>query len=91
VGCCSIITRIADPLNLLDGASLAFIEEHRPIIGYDHFSQAHMLKRENDVLYMVYDNNAWLWLPNLELSLYSMRTYLIDFQAPPVSEKPRRE
>jgi hypothetical protein len=87
VGCCSIITRIADQLNLLDGASLALIEEHRPIIGYDHFSQARMLKRENDVLYKVYDNNARLRLSNPELSLYSVRTYLIDFQAPPVSER----
>jgi hypothetical protein len=46
-----------------------------------------MLKRENDVLYMVYDNNARLRLPNLELSLYSVRMYLIDFHAPPVSER----
>jgi hypothetical protein len=53
VGCCSIVTRIVDQLNLLDGTYLTFIEEHRPIIGYDHFSQARMLKRENDVPYMV--------------------------------------
>jgi hypothetical protein len=46
-----------------------------------------MLKMEIYVLYMVYDNNARLRLPNLELSLYSVRTYLIDFQAPPVSER----
>jgi hypothetical protein len=46
-----------------------------------------MLKRENDVLYMVYDNNARLRLPNPELSLYSVRTYLIDFQAPLVSKR----
>jgi hypothetical protein len=82
IGCTSLVTRIAFGLNLLENASL--INEFRPYIGYEHFRHAHLLKREGDGLYMLYPRGR-IWLPNPELSLYSMRTLLIDFQVSPVN------
>jgi hypothetical protein len=78
VGCTSLVTRITFGLNLLENASLEYINEFRSYIGYEHFSQAHLLKREGDGLHMLYPRGR-IWLPNPELSLYSVRTLLIDF------------
>jgi hypothetical protein len=54
VAICSLVTRIASNLNMLQGASLNFIEEHHDTFGYDHLVHAHLLKRVNDELYMMY-------------------------------------
>jgi hypothetical protein len=78
VGCTSLVTRIAFCLNLLENASLEYINEFRPYIGYGHFRHAHLLKRERDGLYMLYPRGR-IRLPNPKLSLYSVRTLLIDF------------
>jgi hypothetical protein len=51
---CSLVTRIASNLDMLQGASLEFIEEHRDTFGFDHLFHAHLLKRVNDELYMMY-------------------------------------
>jgi hypothetical protein len=84
VGCTSLVTRITFGLNLLENASLEYINEFRSYIGYEHFSHAHLLKREGDGLYMLYPRGR-IWLPNPELSPYSVRTLLIDFQVSPVN------
>jgi hypothetical protein len=78
VGCTSLVTCITFGLNLLENASLEYINEFRSYIGYEHFSHAHLLKREGDGLYMLYPRGK-IWLPHPELSLYSVRTLLIDF------------
>jgi len=53
----SWITCIAARLKLLDNATLAYIPESRRIIGYDFFLRAHMLKKRNDKIIMVYKNH----------------------------------
>jgi hypothetical protein len=54
IAICSLVTRIASNLNMLQGASLNFIEEHCDTFGYDHLVHAHLLKRVNDELYDVW-------------------------------------
>jgi hypothetical protein len=73
----SLVTRIATKLNMLQGASLNFIEDHRDTFGYEHFYHAHLLKRMNNELFMTYGETK-LWLPNLELALYSVRTFHVE-------------
>jgi hypothetical protein len=77
IGCTSLITRLAVSLNLLENASLDFIKEARPCFGYESFRHGRMLKRESDRLYMLYDHGK-IWLPNPELSIYSMQILLVD-------------
>jgi hypothetical protein len=86
VAICSLVTCIASNLNMLQGASLNFIEEHRDTFGYDHLVHAHLLNRVNDERYMMY-GEIQLWLPNLELALYSVRTFHVDLQAQPVNAR----
>jgi hypothetical protein len=45
VAICSIVTRLAINLKLIDGASLDFIDTHRKIYGYEHFNHAHIIKK----------------------------------------------
>jgi hypothetical protein len=71
VAICSLVTRIAAKLNMLQGASLNFIEDHRDTFGYEHFYHAHLLKRINNELFMTYGETK-LRLPNPELALYSV-------------------
>jgi hypothetical protein len=90
VAICSLVTHIASNLDMLQGASLEFIEEHRDTFGYDHLFHAHLLKRVNDELYMMY-GEIQLRLPNSELALYSVRTFHVDLQAQPVNaQAPQR-
>jgi hypothetical protein len=89
VAICSLVTRIASNLDMLQGA-LEFIEEHRDTFGYDHLFHAHLLKRVNNELFMTYGKTK-LWLPNPELALYSVRTFHVDLQAQPVNaQAPQR-
>lgn len=74
---------------MLQGASLEFIEEHRDTFGYDHLFHAHLLKRVNNELYMMY-GEIQLRLPNPELALYSVRTFHVDLQAQPVNARASR-
>jgi hypothetical protein len=71
---------------MLQGASLEFIEEHCDTFGYDHLFHAHLLKRVNNELYMMY-GEIQLWLPNPELAPYSVRTFHVDLQAQPVNAR----
>lgn len=64
VSCSSLITRLASSLNLLENSSLKFIDELRIYHGYDIFRQAQMLKKEGNVMYMLYDNKGKIRLPN---------------------------
>jgi hypothetical protein len=90
IAVCSLVTRIASKLDMLQGASLEFIEEHHGTFGYDHLFHAHHLKRVNDELYMMY-GEIQLRLPNLELALYYIRTFHVDLQAQLVNARaPRR-
>jgi hypothetical protein len=78
VAICSIVTRLAIKLKLLKGASLAFIDTHRQTYRYEHFNHAHLLKKIKGDPYMTY-GDAKLWLPNLEMALYSVQTLHIEF------------
>jgi hypothetical protein len=80
IAICSLITRIATKLNILQGPSLNFIEDHRDTFGYEHFYHAHLLKRINNELFMTYGETK-LWLPNPELTLYSVQTFHVELQA----------
>ena len=70
VDCTSLITRLASNLNLLENSSLEFIDELRICHGYDTFRQAWMLKKEGNIMYMLYDNKGKIRLPNPNLGLY---------------------
>jgi hypothetical protein len=86
VAICSLVTRIAANSNMLQGVSLNFIEDHHDTFGYEHFYHAHLLKRINNELFMTYGETK-LWLPNLELALYSIRTFHVELQAQPVNTR----
>jgi len=90
VGCTSLITRLAVSLKLLENSSLEFIEEPRFYHGYDTFRYARMLKREAGIMYMLYDNNTKVRLPNPDLGIYSVRNYLIETAAPVNRRAPQR-
>lgn len=87
VGCTSLVTRLATNLNLLENSSLEFIDESRTYHGYDTFRQARMLKREIGIMYMLYDNDVKVRLPNPSLGLYAVQNYLIDVAAEPVNQR----
>jgi hypothetical protein len=78
VAICSIVTRLAFKLKLLEGASLDFIDTQRQIYGYEHFNHVHHVKKVKGDLYMTY-GDAKLRLPNLEMALYSIQTLHIEF------------
>lgn len=86
VGCTSLVTRLATNLNLLENSSLNFLDELRIYYGYDSFRHARMLKRENNIMYMLYDSGK-VRLPNPGLGLYVVQNYLIDIAAEPVSQR----
>jgi hypothetical protein len=86
IAVCSLVTRIASNLDMLQGASLEFIEEHHDTFGYDHLFYAHLLKRINNELFMTYGETK-LRLPNPELALYSVRTFHVELQAQPVNAR----
>ena len=46
VGCTSLVTHIAKNLDLLEEASVTYIDVPRWLIDYDYFNHAHMLKKE---------------------------------------------
>ena len=46
--------------------------------GYDTFRQAQMLKKEENVMYMLYNNKGKILLPNPNLGLYVVQNYLIE-------------
>jgi hypothetical protein len=79
VGICSLVTHIASNLDMLQGASLEFIEEHHDTFGYDHLFHAHLLKRINNELFMTYGETK-IRLPNPELALYSIRTSMLIYR-----------
>jgi len=87
VGCTSLITRLASSLSLLENSSLEFIDELRIYHGYDTFRQARMLKKEGNVMYMLYDNKGKIRLPNPNLGLYVVQNYLIEIAVAPVNQR----
>jgi hypothetical protein len=86
IAICSLVTRIAAKLNMLQGASLNFIEDHHDTFGYEHFYHAHLLKRINNEHFMTYGETK-LQLPNPELALYSVRTFHVELQAQPMNTR----
>ena len=86
VAICSIVTRLAIKLRLLEGASLDFIDTHRQIYGYEHFNHAHLVKKIKGDLYMTFGDTK-LRLPNPEMALYSVQTLHIEFQPRPVNRR----
>jgi len=78
VAICSIITRLAIELKLLEGDSLDFIDAHRQIYGYEHFNHVHLVNTIKGDLHMTY-GDAKLRLPNSEMALYSIQTIHIKF------------
>ena len=48
VGCTSLVTHIAKNLDLLEDASVTYINILHWLIDYDYFNHAHMLKKGQD-------------------------------------------
>ena len=69
----SWITRLDASLELLSKVILTFILDDRRIIGYDFFFRAHMLKRRNNKIIIIYKKyrNEYV-LPDWELGIYSV-------------------
>jgi hypothetical protein len=69
----SWITRLATSLDLLSKATLTFIPDARRVIGYDSFFHAHMIKRCDNKVIMIYKkyHNEYE-LPNQEFGIYSV-------------------
>jgi hypothetical protein len=71
IECTSVVTRIAMNLGCSEMANLAYIKGDVPILGFDHFVHAHILREEPDYLVsMLYGRKA-IWLPNPAVRLYS--------------------
>ena len=83
VGCTSLITRLAFNLHLLENSSLDFIDELRIYHGYETFRQARMLKKEGNIMYMLYDDKGKIRLPNPNLGLYVVQNFLIEIAVTP--------
>ena len=72
---CTLVTRIAKNLGLLENASVAYIDDiPHWLIDYEYFNQAHMLKKGKKgklvMIYMDYTNK--IPLPDQNLGLYVM-------------------
>jgi hypothetical protein len=72
----SWITRLAASLELLSKATLTFILNDRRIIEYNFFFHAHMLKRCNNKITMIYKKYRNEYeLSNRELGIYSVNSF----------------
>jgi len=87
VGCTSLVTRLASNLHLLENSSLEFIDELQIYHGYDTFRHARMLKKEGNVMYMLFDNKGKIWLPNPNLGLYVVQNFLFEITVTPVNQR----
>jgi hypothetical protein len=58
VTCTSWVTRIDNGLVLLDSAVIAYINTPRHIIDYSFFSQAHILRKRNRKIIMMYKGHT---------------------------------
>ena len=80
VECTSLVTRIAQNLGLLDNASISHIDIPRWYIDYEYLLKAHMLKKKEKgqpvMMYLGYTNE--ILLPNRDLGLYTMNSFLIN-------------
>jgi hypothetical protein len=90
VECTSLVICITHNLGLLDNASISPIDIPHWYIDYEYFLKTHMLKKKENgqlvMMYLGYTNE--IPLPNRELGLYTVNSFLINLQ---VSEAaPRR-
>ena len=83
VGCTSLVTHIAKNLDLLENASVAYIEDiDRWYIDYEYFVQAYMLKKNNNgqLVMMYMDYTTEIPLPDRNLGLYAVNSFVFDLQ-----------
>ena len=85
ISCTSLVTRIARHLGLLENASVSYRREERPIIGFDFFSKGHILKKRGSVYYAMHTTIGEIRLPNPDLSIYRVQSYLLNVQAQPIN------
>jgi hypothetical protein len=79
IECTSMVTRIAKNLECPEIANLAYIEGDVPVLGLDHFVQAHILCEKLDhSLSMLYGHKV-IWLPNPGLRLYSCESLTLQY------------
>jgi hypothetical protein len=79
IKCTTMVTQIAMNLGCPKVANLAYIEGDIPILGLDHFLQAHILCEEpKHSLSMMYGHKA-IRLRNLGLRLYSYQCLTLQF------------
>jgi hypothetical protein len=71
VSCTSLITWIADDLGILGDATIISIDTPREIIGYNYFRQGRWVKRIQEKLHYIHNNNT-IPLPNMGLGRYSV-------------------
>jgi hypothetical protein len=83
IGCTSLVTRIAKNLGLLENASIAYVADiSHWHIDFEYFVQSHMLKKKKDgklvMMYMDYTNE--ILLPDQNLGLYVVQSFVFDLQ-----------
>jgi hypothetical protein len=90
VGCTSLVTRIARKLDLLENAYVTYIDIPHWLIDYGYFNHAHMLKKGKDgnLVMMYTDYTTKFPLPDWNLSLYAMDSFVFDLQKK--EEAPRK-
>jgi hypothetical protein len=79
VTCTLWVTRIANGLGILDSAVIAYINTPCRIIDYSFFSQAHILRKRNRKIIMMYKGYTnEIELPDRTLGLYSVENFALD-------------
>jgi hypothetical protein len=75
----SLVTRIATYIGALVGAQVAYLETPRDTFDEEHFVQAHLLKRVEGEMVMLYPHSSTtIVLPCLELGLYQVKRFTLN-------------
>lgn len=84
VECISLVTRLANRLDLMENSLVQNIPGGRIFLNFDYFRQAQILKRVNGVIHMMYHGMITeIPLPNPGLGIYSVRNFLVGLQPLP--------
>jgi hypothetical protein len=74
-----LVTRIATYLGVLTGAQVTYLDTPHETFNEEHFVQAHLLKRVEGELVMLYPHSSTtIALPYPELSLYQVKRFTLN-------------
>jgi hypothetical protein len=74
-----LVTRIATYLGALAGAQVTYLDTPRETFNEEHFVQAHLLKRVEEELVMLYPHfSMTIILPCPKLGLYQVKRFTLN-------------